>query len=125
MRKLFGKWFYKGQIEALQLEVERLKELWSAEAEKRRVEVSSLNRLLDTYRERLKIYDKTWKGVSKFDNDRIYFVVTQGGFYEIKGWKVNKGVMSEVTRRAVKSGFVVSSRLEAERLQAALQRLAW
>lgn len=125
MKKFFKRLFNLDRVEQLELENAKLKELWGVESTKRKTDVRALNLQLDTLREHLRQYDKTWKGLSKFDDSRTYYVVTQGGYYQIKGWKLNKGVMSEVTRRAVKNGFVVSSRCEAERLQEALHRLAW
>lgn len=125
MRKFFKKLFNLDRVEVLQDQVKSLERLCQAADEKRKKEVSTLSLQLDTYRGRLQQYEKTWKGLGKFDDNRVYYVVTQGGYYQIKGWKINKSVMTEVTRRAVKNGFVVASESEAKRLQEALQRLAW
>ena len=68
---------------------------------------------------------KTWKGLSKFEATKYYYVVTQGGYYSIRGFKLIEPYMSEVTRIAVKNGFVVATENEAEDLQRAIQRLGW
>lgn len=125
MKNFIKRLFNLDRVEQLEFENARLKDCWEAENQKRKADVRALDLQLKTYREHLRKYDKTWKGLSKFDDSCVYYVVTQGGYYQIKGWKINKSVMSEVTRRAVKNGFVVSSESEAKRLQEALQRLAW
>lgn len=125
MKNFIKRLFNLDRVEQLKLENARLKEYWETEHLNRKADVGALSLQLNTCRENLRKYEKTWKGLGKFDDNRVYYVVTQGGYYQIKGWKINKSVMSEVTRRAVKNGFVVSSESEAGRLQEALQRLAW
>lgn len=128
MKKFIRRLFNLDVVNELKLDNQCLRNAAVYEAEKLRAYKAECNRLLD----KLKIYNnerekyvKTWKGLKKFDNNDLYFVVTQGGYYQIQGWKINRNLMSEVTRRAVKNGFVVATRQEAESLQEALKRLAW
>lgn len=125
MCKLFRKLFNLDRVEVLEAEVARFKELWEVEAEKRSSEVGKLveqnARLLkNEYKHR-----KTWKGLSKFQATKYYYVVTQGGYYSIRGSKLIEPYMSEVTRRAMRNGFVVATEEEAKDLQRAIQRLGW
>lgn len=90
-------------------------------------ELSDLRKGNKKLQEELKKYHKTWESVSKYDirSDLTYYVVTQGGYYAIKGWKLKSEVGSEVTKRAYKNGFVVRTEDEAMRLQEAIKRLGW
>lgn len=125
MKNFLKRLFNLDRVEQLELENAKLKELWEVEAEKRKREVSKLAEQNARLIKDMYECHKTWKGLSKFKDNRVYYVVTQGGYYQITGWKINQKLMTEVTRRAVKNGFVVSSESEAQSLQKALQRLAW
>lgn len=62
------------------------------------------------------------KGIDVILEHERYWVVTQGGFYEIKGTNLKYNA-SEVTKRAFKNGFVVDSRHKAEELFRRLKNL--
>lgn len=80
--------------------------------------------LQDDYKElQAKVINKTWAVVGKIDKGKIYYVVSQGGIYEMKGSRILAGYYGEVSRRAIKNGFVVATRKEALDLQRAMRSL--
>ena len=54
---------------------------------------------------------------------KIYYVVTQGGYYPCRGYNIVGVGANEVTKRAFKNGFVVNSIDKAEELQRRLRAL--
>lgn len=125
MRKFFKKLFNLDRVEVLQAEVSLLKKMLEEQNERTNKQISALDENNRNLREELYGTQKMWKGVKQPKERQIYYVVTQGGYHQIMGWKLNKGVMSEVTRRAFKNGFVVETEVEAERLQQAIKKLGW
>lgn len=69
------------------------------------------------------IVPKTWDTIEEIDRAKLYYVVSQGGIYEIKGIRLLVGQYGEVSRRAIKNGFVVATREEALDLQRAMRKL--
>lgn len=69
------------------------------------------------------IAHKTWTTVERIDRSKLYYVVSQGGIYELKGSKLATGQYQEVSRRAIKNGFIVATREEALDLQRAMRSL--
>lgn len=134
MRKLFRKIFNLDKVEMLVRKV-AYKELWIEtlikQRDKAHGEVEALNFELRTYKDRVEHLEnilnkkdiKTWKPVKPYKKGEVYYVVTQGGYFQMKGNTWIYGAVSEVTRRAVLNGFVVSSREEAEALQKAMRDL--
>lgn len=120
MRNLFRRIFNLDKVETL-----------SNQRDKAESEVESLEFQLRTYKDRVEHLEnilkekdiKGWKPVKNLEKGEFYYVVTQGGYYPIKANTFLFGVVSEVTRRAVKNGFVVSTREEAEALQKAMRGL--
>lgn len=134
MRNIFRKIFNLDKVEMLERMVV-YKDGWIATSEKEldRVykEVEALNFALRTYKDRVEYVEnilkekhiKIWKPVKQYKKGGVYYVVTQGGYYPIKGSTILFNTISEVTHRAVKNGFVVSTREEAEALQKAMRDL--
>lgn len=80
--------------------------------------------LVEAYKElENRVLNKTWRSVTKIDKNKVYYLVTQGGFYEIKGSNLLYRNCSEVSRRAYKNGFIVATRREALDLQSAMRSL--
>lgn len=120
LRKLFN----LDKLEALTLENERLKQLWELEAQKRLNETTELTAQNKDLRAQLYAQQaREWTSVNKFKPNDVYFVVTQGGYYQVKGYRIIRGAITETTKRAIAGGFVVATREEAERLQSALHKL--
>lgn len=120
MRNLFRRIFNLDKVETL-----------SNQRDKAKCEVESLEFQLRTYKDRIEYLENTlkekdikgWKPVKHLEKGKFYYVVSQGGYYPIKANTFLFGIVSEVTRRAVKNGFVVSTREEAEALQKAMRDL--
>lgn len=127
MRKLFKKLFNLDKVEVLQIEnLELRKQLGhiTKQYEILKHQRDALNKkvvLLGGELQSLKIHH--WKPVKNIKKGETYWVVTQGGYYPIKGSTLLFGMVSEATRRAYRNGFVVQTREEAEALQDALKNL--
>lgn len=123
MRKLFRKIFNLDKVEKVAM-LEKMvdyKDGWIETLTKQRNDLMGKVDELTKENNDLKI--RKWTVVKNLKKGNVYYVVTQGGYYPIKGNTFLVGVISEVTRRAVKNGFVVNTREEAEALQKAMRDL--
>lgn len=120
MRNLFRRIFNLDKVEMLEKKVS-YKEGWIETLTKER------NDLMGKVEELTKENNVTkickWSVVKNLKKGNVYYVVTQGGYYPIKANTFLFGIVSEVTRRAIKNGFVVNTREEAEALQKAMRDL--
>lgn len=97
--------------------------LYGKELREIRKEWGKDKRFIEDLQTQLSHKQRVHKSVTNIQQDQFYWVVTQGGFHEIRGSRLNSGDYSEVTKRAFKNGFVVATRGEAEALQADMRAL--
>lgn len=123
MRKLFRRIFNLDKVEQVE-ELSRTvvyKDGWIATLTKQR-DVLHL-KVEELTKENNELKTRGWETVKSLKKGNVYYVVTQGGYYPMKANTFLFGVVSEVTSRAVKNGFVVNTREEAEALQKAMRGL--
>lgn len=70
-------------------------------------------------------YKQHWVSVTgdQVKSNKLYWVVSQGGFYEIRGYRLLTGSFSQITMFALRNGFVVETREEAQSLSDAMRAL--
>lgn len=86
-------------------------------------EMGKDKRWIEDLQTQLSHKQRVHQSVTNIQQDKFYWVVTQGGFHEIRGSRLNSEDYSEVTKRALKNGFVVATREEAEALQSDMRAL--
>lgn len=120
MRKLFRRIFNLDKVEMLERMVAYKDGCIETLTKQRNDLMGKVARLT---KENNDLQKRKWTVVKNLKKGNVYYVVTQGGYYPTKGNTFLLGAISEVTRRAVKNGFVVNTREEAEALQKAMRDL--
>lgn len=123
MRKLFRRIFNLDKAEKVAM-LEKMVELktdWIKSLTEQRDDLKL--KVDELIKENNDLQKRKWTVVKNLKKGNVYYVVTQGGYYPIKANTFLFGIVSEVTRRAIKNGFVVNTREEAEALQKAMRDL--
>lgn len=113
-----------GKIAKLESEVKSLRQSFSNKEESYQKEIENLKTENSMLKHNLvACKNRNWVTVKHIESNKIYYVVTQGSFYQIVGHKLLREACSEVTRRAFRTGFVVETSREARALQEAIRDL--
>lgn len=124
MLRFIKKLFPYGEIAKLQMTIETLQKERTFENEEQQKAIENLRTENSVLKHNLlACQNRNWTSVKKIDPNKVYYVVTQGSFYQIAGNRLLREACSEVTRRAFRTGFVVETSKEAYSLQEAIRDL--